>query len=77
MVGEKIYDYDMPSTMSNADSLTDELMEKAIVDNGILDEVIEQNVIIYFDSNHKQMVHRIETVYQDEAGGIYCVANTY
>ena len=77
MVGEKIYDYDMPSTMSNADSLTDELMEKAIDDNGILDEVIEQNVIIYFDSNHKQMVHRIERVYQDEAGGIYCVANTY
>lgn len=77
MVGEKIYDYDMPSTISNTNSSADELKEQAIKDSNISDEVIEQNVITYFDSNHKQMVHRIETVYQDEVGGIYCVANTY
>lgn len=77
MVGEKIYNYDVPTTMSNTNSLADELKEQAIKDNNISDEVIEQNIIIYFDSNNKQMVHKVETVYQDEVGGIYCVANTY
>ena len=63
----------MPSTMFNTNSSADELKEQVIKDSNISDEVIEQNVITYFDSNHKQMVHRIETLYQYEADGVYCV----
>ena len=73
--GEKIYSYDVPMSISK--DLVNDIKEKAIQDSNISDEIVEQNVITYFDSIDKKLVYKVETTYQDASNGVYCIETTY
>ena len=63
--------------MSISKDLVNDIKEKAIQDSNISDEIVEQNVITYFDSIDKKLVYKVETTYQDASNGVYCIETTY
>lgn len=72
-VGNKLYDYAMPTTIAVEDVKTEKLHTFKAEPANEADTVKEQNISVKFSSADKEYVYHVNTVYETEDGGVYCI----
>lgn len=72
-VGHELYDYAVSATIAVEDMKAEKLQAFVAEPTNETDAVKDQNISVKFSSADKEYVYHVNTVYETEDGGVYCI----